>query len=212
MLKILVIDDHAMVREGLMHTLEGLGDGVSCVGAKDADEALELLQNVRYDLVTLDLMMPGINGMAFLGVLRKRFPALPVVVVSALDDAATMSRALRAGASGFVSKHCCGESLLDDLRQILSGVTLLPQAQRDEQADQRSLAERYGITKGRMRVLELLGQGKTNLEIALLLDLTEGTVKLHVSALFRALKVSNRGQALMLFNNFKPGRLRNKVS
>ena len=206
MLKILVVDDHALVREGLMQTLHQLEGEVACVGAQDADAAMQELQGDDYDLVLLDLMLPGINGMAFLGVLRKRFPSLPVVILSALDDPDTVARAMRQGASGFVPKYSSSEDLLDALRQVLSGVVFLPQ-QLQESHSGRSLAERYGITAGQMRVLELLGQGKTNREIADLLGLTEGTVKIHVSAIFKALKVSNRGQALLVVNKKKPARL-----
>ena len=207
MLRLLVIDDHALVREGLMQTLHQLGDGVVCVGAQDADEALRELQSEDYDLVLLDLMMPGINGMAFLGVLRKRFPSLPVVILSALDDADTVARAMRQGASGFVPKYSSSEELLDALRQVLSGVVFLPPELQEVHGGNRSLSERYGITAGQMRVLELLGQGKTNREIADLLGLTEGTVKIHVSAIFKALKATNRGQALLIVNKRKPARL-----
>ncbi len=206
MLNILVVDDHALVREGLMQTLDQLEGGVVCVGAQDADTAMLALQDKDFDLVLLDLMLPGINGMAFLGVLRKRFPSLPVVILSALDDPDTVARAMRQGASGFVPKYSSSEDLLDALRQVLAGEVFLPQ-QLQETHGGRSLADRYGITAGQMRVLELLGQGKTNREIADLLGLTEGTVKIHVSAIFKALKVSNRGQALLVVNKKKPARL-----
>ena len=189
-----------------MQTLHQLEGEVVCVGAQDADAAMQELQREDYDLVLLDLMLPGINGMAFLGVLRKRFPSLPVVILSALDDPDTVARAMRQGASGFVPKYSSSEDLLDALRQVMAGVVFLPQ-QLQEAHSGRSLAERYGITAGQMRVLELLGQGKTNREIADLLGLTEGTVKIHVSAIFKALKVSNRGQALLGVNKKKPARL-----
>lgn len=205
--KILVVDDHALVREGLMQTLHQLEGGAVCVGARDADAALQELQNQDYDLVLLDLMLPGINGMAFLGVLKKRYPSLPVVILSALDDADTVARAMRSGAAGFVPKYSSSEELLNALRQVLAGAIFLPQGLQETHGGGRSLAERYGITAGQMRVLELLGQGKTNREIADLLGLTEGTVKIHVSAIFKALKVSNRGQALLVVNKKKPARL-----
>jgi len=205
-LRVLIIDDHAVVRDGLMKTLHRAEEEIRCVGAQDAGEALQLLQDEEYDLVLLDLMLPGINGMSFLGVLRKRFPSLPVVILSALDDADTIERAMRQGASGFVPKYSSSKDLLDALHQVLSGVVFLPLALRDAHRGSRSLSERYGITAGQMRVLELLGLSKTNREIADLLGLVEGTVKIHVSAIFKALKVTNRGQALMILNKRKPAR------
>ena len=205
--KILVVDDHALVREGLMKTVSQLEDGITCSGAENADEALRLLQEDSYCLMLLDLMLPGINGMAFLGVLRKRYPGLPVVILSALDDPDTVGRAMRQGASGFVPKSSSGEELLAALRSVLAGEVFVPKHLSKVGGSGRSLTERYGITAGQMRVLELLRQGKTNREIANLLGLTEGTVKIHVSAIFKALNVTNRSQALLVANRQKSARI-----
>ena len=205
-LKTLVVDDHTMVRELLMQTLRQLDDGVVCSGARNVDEALSLLDAGDFDLMLLDLMMPGINGVAFLDLLRKRCPALPVVVVSALDDPDTIARAMRHGAAGFVPKSSSGDELLEALRKVLTGVVYLPPQLQESHVSGRSLAERYGITPGQMRVLALLAQGKTNREIANRLGLSEGTVRIHVSAIFKALKVTNRSQAMLVVNRQKPAR------
>lgn len=212
MLKLLVVEDHALVREGLLQTLRKLERGVICNGVRDAEEALALLENEGgedYDLCLLDLMLPGLNGMGCLGVLRKRFPAMPVVIISALDDRNTVERAMRAGASGFVSKSSPGEVLLTALRQVLAGEVYVPISLQDEMNSQRkrrggvSLAEQYDLTAAQMRVLEPLIQGKTNRQISELLGLTEGTVKVHVSAILKALDVANRSQALLLVKEHK---------
>jgi DNA-binding NarL/FixJ family response regulator len=201
-LKILVVEDHALVREGLLQTLRGLEEGVEAVGAQDADDALRWLDaGEDYDLILLDLMLPGTHGMGFLGVLRKRFPAIPVVILSAMDDADTVGRAMKQGASGFVPKSSSSQVLIDGLRQVLDGEIYLPDKLRDRQGTRsRSGSDRYGLTPGQVRVLELLTQGKTNRQIADLLGLTEGTVKIHVSAILRALNVTNRAQALLAVN------------
>ncbi|WIM05303.1 MAG: response regulator transcription factor [Candidatus Nitricoxidivorans perseverans] len=206
MLKILVIEDHALVREGLLQALKVLEDEVETLGAQDADVALELLMsNEDVDLILLDLMLPGTSGMALLGVLRKRFPAIPVVILSALDDSDTVTRALRQGAAGFVPKSSSTDLMIDALHQVLAGEVYLPPRLRDatSRGDNnsgrgKSVADRYGLTQGQMRVLELLTQGKTNRQIADLLGVTEGTVKIHVSAIFKAMNVTNRSQALLL--------------
>lgn len=203
MLKLLVIEDHAMVREGLLQALHGLEPEVLALGAADADAGLEILaESDDVDMVLLDLMLPGTSGMALLGVLRKRFPAIPVVILSALDDADTVTRALRQGASGFVPKSSSTEVMLDALREVLAGEIYLPPKMRDPAVRNsgrgKDVAKRYGLTPGQMRVLELLIQGKTNRQIAELLDVTEGTVKIHVSAIFKAMNVANRTQALLL--------------
>jgi DNA-binding NarL/FixJ family response regulator len=198
-LRILVVEDHALVREGLLQTLRGLEEGVEAIGAPDASEALRWLEESDdYDLILLDLMLPGTHGLGFLGALRKRFPAIPVVILSAMDDADTVGRAMKQGASGFVPKSSSSQVLIDGLRQVLDGEIFLPEKLRDRQGGRsRSGAERYGLTPGQVRVLELLTQGKTNRQIGELLGLTEGTVKIHVSAILKALNVTNRAQALL---------------
>lgn len=200
LLKLLVVEDHALVREGLLQTLRCMEPGTITMGAEDSDEALAVLDTVPdLDMVLLDLMLPGLNGMAFLAVLRKRFPAVPVVILSAIDDPETVKRAISHGASGFIPKASTSEAMLDALRQVLAGEVYLPPKYRDgsHQPKGRSVAERYGLTSSQSRVLELLTQGKTNRQIGELLGLAEGTVKIHVSAIFKALNVSNRSQALL---------------
>ena len=202
MIKILVIEDHALVREGLLQTLQGLEEDVVTLGAADADAGLEILTTYDdIDLILLDLMLPGTSGMALLGVLRKRYPTIPVVILSALDDTETVMRGLRQGASGFVPKSSSTEAMMAALREVLAGEVYLPPKLREASSRSgrpRSVAERYGLTQGQMRVLELLTEGKTNRQIADLLGVTEGTVKIHVSAIFKAMNVSNRSQALLL--------------
>jgi DNA-binding NarL/FixJ family response regulator len=202
MLKLLVIEDHALVREGLLQALKSLGSDVQTQGAADAEAGLEALAaSDDVDLVLLDLMLPNTSGMALLGVLRKRFPAIPVVVISALDDPDTVSRAMRQGASGFVPKSSSTATMIDALREVLAGEVYLPPMHRDPGARGtgrgKDVADRYGLTPAQMRVLELLIQGKTNRQIADLLSVTEGTVKIHVSAIFKAMNVTNRSQALL---------------
>lgn len=202
MLKLLVVEDHAMVREGLLKALKGLEEGVTTLGVGDADAALDALAGEDVDMVLLDLMLPGTSGMALLGVLRRRFPAIPVVILSALDDVDTVNRALRQGASGFIPKSSSTETMLAGLRDVLAGDVYVPSRLRElverEHGRGKTVAERYGLTNGQSRVLELLTQGKTNRQIAEMLDVTEGTVKIHVSAIFKAMKVANRAQALLL--------------
>jgi DNA-binding NarL/FixJ family response regulator len=203
--RILVIEDHALVREGLLLALRALASKevpAEILGAQDTDEAERALaKNDNFDLVLLDLMLPGTGGIAYLGVIRKRHPHIPVVILSALDDGETVSKAVRQGAAGFVSKSSPTDVLLGALRDVLAGETWIPPEYRDQSHKRRrpkSVADRFGLTKSQMRVLELLAEGKTNREIGELLEVTEGTVKIHVSAIFKALGVSNRSQALLI--------------
>ncbi len=204
-MRILVIEDHTLVREGLMLALRALDekDGATeILGARDAEEAAQVLEsNDDFDLVLLDLMLPGTGGMAFLGVIRKRHPHVPVVILSALDDADTVMKAIRQGAAGFVSKASPTDTLLGALREVLAGEIWLPPEYRELSGRRRrakTVAERFGLTKSQARVLELVAEGKTNREIGELLNVTEGTVKIHVSAIFKALGVGNRSQALLV--------------
>lgn len=204
-MRILVIEDHTLVREGLLLALKALeehGAPAEILGARDAEEAAALLAaNDDFDLILLDLMLPGTSGMAFLGVIRKRHPHIPVVILSALDDGETVMKSIRHGAAGFVSKASPTDTLLGALREVLAGEIWLPLEYRELTGKHRrakTTAERFGLTKSQSRVLELLAEGKTNREIGELLDVTEGTVKIHVSAIFKAMNVSNRSQALLV--------------
>ena len=207
-MRILVIEDHALVREGLLLALKALeetgdaGATTEILGARDAEEATQFLeQNDDFDLALLDLMLPGTGGLAFLGVMRKRFPHVPVVILSALDDADTVMKAIRQGAAGFVSKASPTDVLLGALREVLTGEIWLPPEYREltgKRKRAKTVAERYGLTKSQARVLELLAEGKPNRDIAEMLGVTEGTVKIHVSAIFKSLGVNNRSQALLV--------------
>ncbi len=197
LLKLLVVEDHALVREGLLQSLRGLVPKTEATGVGDAESALARLEtDAEIELVILDLMLPGLNGMAFLGVLRKRFPALPVVVLSALDDTDTVRRTMRHGASGFVPKSSSSEALHAALRQVLAGEIYLPEKYVTALAQPVNETEAQ-LTPGQVRVLDLLTTGHSNRQIAELLNVTVGTVKLHLVSIFKALKVSNRSQAMI---------------
>jgi DNA-binding NarL/FixJ family response regulator len=205
MLKLLVVEDHALVREGLLATLKNLGAETQTLGVPDANEAIGVLETQDIDMMILDLMLPGTKGQTFLPLVRRRFPTVPVVVLSALDDADTVSRVMKAGASGFVSKSGSSTELLEALRAVLAGEIYLPAklmglASRSEsaQGEGKPLAQRFGLTAGQARVLELLAEGRSNRQIGELLGLTEGTVKIHVSAIMKAMRVNNRSEAALL--------------
>ena len=207
MLKLLVVEDHALVREGLVQTLRQLDDDVRIFEAGSCDLAGTLLeQECDYDLVLLDLGLPGIDGLSCLGIIRQRYPAIPVVIVSAYDDPHTVNRALKNGASGFVPKAYSSDRLIAALREVLEGriftpeqmmpVNLgadLPHAPIGGEAE----PSEFGLTERRSEVLALMARGKSNRDIAEQLGLSEGTVKIHITAIFKALGVSSRTQALV---------------
>ena len=205
MLKLLVVEDHVLVREGLLATLKNLGAETQTFGVQDANEAIGILETEDIDMMILDLMLPGTKGQTFLPLVRRRFPTVPVVVLSALDDADNVSRVMKAGASGFVSKSGSSSELLDALRAVLSGEIYLPAklralTSRSETAvgAGKRLAQRFGLTTAQARVLELLTEGRSNRQVGELLGLTEGTVKIHVSAIMKSMGVNNRSEAALM--------------
>lgn len=122
MTRILIVEDHALVREAMAQTLSRLEPGVECVEAQGSEEALAKLEaSPDWDLAVIDLMLPDLNGFSLLGVLAKRFPDVPTIVVSALDDSTSIRRAMKGGASGFVSKASSGDVLRDAVRCVLAG-------------------------------------------------------------------------------------------
>jgi DNA-binding NarL/FixJ family response regulator len=206
MLKLLVIEDHALVREGLVQTLRQLDAEVSVLEAADCEAGCSILGLADdFDLVLLDLALPGIDGLTCLTLLRQRHPGLPVVIVSAYDDTHTVNRALKAGAAGFVPKAYSGDRLLDALRKVLDGAIFVPEQTLPANhgvgiavpaAGKISTGE-IGLTGRQSDVLGLMVKGRSNRDIAELLGLSEGTVKIHITAIFKALGVNSRTQALV---------------
>lgn len=210
MCKILIADDHPLVRDALrsavlyscqaqeIHEAGCLDDVVGTLSAKE-----------DLDLVLLDLNMPGMNGLSGLLSLRRQFPAVPVAVVSAHEDRKVMLEAVRCGAAGFIPKSTPRDAIAGALRSILSGEVYLPPNVADapeeaEDAETAEIARRLStLTAQQLRVLEMLGTGKLNKEIAYELSITETTVKAHVSAILQKLKVYSRTQAVIFANRLR---------
>ncbi len=212
MLKLLVVEDHALVREGLLGLLTQLEKDMVLKGVGDFESALSLLDaEDDVDLLLLDLAMPGIDGFAGLDILRKRFPALPVVVVSAFDDVPTVTRVMNLGASGFIPKAYSGEALLSALREVLDGNIFVPgesngaclDSVKPVPSSQMSVQPaEIGLTDRQSQVLALMVRGLSNRDIAEQLELSEGTVKIHVTAVFKTLGVNSRTQALVTVSRY----------
>ena len=201
-MKILVADDHAMFRDGLRYVLARLGD-VEILEAKDCAQALTLVgSRSDLDLILLDLAMPGMDGLAGLHALRVCRPSVPVVILSGSEEPADVRRALDRGAMGFIPKSSSSSVMLGALRLVLSGGVYLPPAFLEHSQSGRSQTaapsiETLGLTPRQHDVLRLLGKGQSNKEIARVLGLAEGTVKLHISAILRALGVGSRTRAVI---------------
>ena len=211
-LKVLVIDDHPLVQEGVSAALESLADDVTVMAARDAEQGLGLAaENPDLDLVLLDLALPGMSGFNLIGKLHERLPSLPVVVLSALEEPENVRHAINAGAMGFVPKSAATRVLIEVLQQVLEGNVTVPLALQSSgppvshalpgaTGDASSAAEPDValLTLRQLEVLSRVCQGKTNKQIATELGLSEKTVKAHVTAIFKVLGVVNRTQAVLV--------------
>jgi DNA-binding NarL/FixJ family response regulator len=203
-MKILVVDDHPLILAALHHTLKQLDTTVSVRDASTGDGARALLEaHPDADLLLLDLGLPGIDGFALLGELREQHPSIPVVVLSGSDRREDVLRALDLGAMGYVPKSVSNEVMLQALRLVFSGgVYLPPSALASEEPapggePTGASVRELGLTDRQAEVLRLLLQGKPNKLICRQLGLAEGTVKIHVAAILRALGVHSRTQAVI---------------
>ena len=211
MKKILLIDDHTLFREGVQLLLKQLDDGVDVLAAGTCKLGLELAAtNPDVDLVLLDLELPDQMRLEGLDIFRERHPGLPIVMMSARDDSVTVVEALDHGAMGFIPKTSSTELMLNALRLVFAGGTYIPPeaiaghgfvaTSATEVAGRtqpnRTLTE-LGLTTRQIDVLRLLVKGRSNKLICRELDLAEGTVKTHMTAVLRALHVTNRTQAII---------------
>jgi DNA-binding NarL/FixJ family response regulator len=206
-MNILLIDDHALFREGLKFLLRSLDAALEVDEAGDCAKALEHAAARSYDLVLLDLKMPGVAGLEALVALREAIPAAPLVVLSGEDNPGVVRAAIERGAMGFIPKSSTPEVLIHALRLVLAHGVYLPPAVLDAagppstatSAASQATAGRTtlpGLTPRQMDVLRCVIQGKPNKIIARELDVSEGTVKAHLSSVLHALGTRNRTEAV----------------
>ncbi|MBL8351932.1 MAG: response regulator transcription factor [Burkholderiaceae bacterium] len=190
-MRILIVDDHPVYRDGLAAVIAQAFAGAQVDQAADAASAFETLAHRSdFDLVLLDLAMPGLDGRAALPWLRRRHPALPVVVISASDDTGVAAECIACGASGFIPKSARRDTIVAALRAVIDGGAVLAPAAH------RALAP-PGLTQREAEVLRHLGAGESNKAIARGLGISEATVRVHLGAVYRELGVASRTQALL---------------
>ncbi|MFZ9183346.1 MAG: response regulator transcription factor [Hylemonella sp.] len=193
-LKILVIDDHALVREGLRLLLQGLTDSVTVFDTSSVPEALELTQeNPDLDLVLLDYLLPDMDGREALQLISQSHPELPILVLSGAMDPVLGRELMNLGASGFVTKSANSDELLQAIAIVLNGGEFISKTQNGAQG---SAADWPKLTARQEDVLELLMHGYSNKVISRHLNLSEETTKNHITAILRAFGVSNRTQVV----------------
>jgi DNA-binding NarL/FixJ family response regulator len=206
-MKILLVDDHALFREGLKFLLRSLDAALEVDEAGNCSKALEYVTGRDYDLVLLDLKMPGIEGLDALDALREAVSLVPVVVLSGEDNPQIVRSAIERGAMGFIPKSSTPEVMIQALRLVLARGVYLPPAVLDAgnrvSAPESAAAQTGGgatalpgLTARQMDVLRCVIQGKSNKHIARELEVSEGTVKAHLSSVLRTLDARNRTEAV----------------
>lgn len=213
-MKIMVVDDHPLVRDAMLRVLTPLASSVEVLEAGDGEAALVLAHaNPDIDLVLLDLNLPGARGFDALDRFRREQPAMPLVILSMHRDRRTVLEAIRRGAMGFIPKASAKEVIVNALRLVLAGgVYVPPEAIVDaDESDRaaanfalssqsaRSLSD-LGFTARQGQVLALIMQGKSNKEICRTLGVAERTVKVHITGVLNALRVTSRTQAVIAAN------------
>lgn len=212
-MKILIVDDHPLIREGLANVLRELDKDLTVVEAETAEEAVVALQREQdVSLLLLDLVLPGSDGLSLLHHVRSGWPEVPIVVLSASDNPQTVREAIDSGAMGFITKRSPTAVLVGALRLVLAGAVYIPPqalaadetpASPAHSAPLTALGPKVspsiadlGLTERQAEVLAHLVQGKPNKVICRELGLAEGTVKTHITAILRTLNVSSRTQAV----------------
>ena len=205
----IVADDHPLFRDALRQTVENAFPGAAIMEAGTLEEvAAAIDQNDDIDIILYDLNMPGTRAFSGLIYLRAQFPATPVCVVSASEDAATIRNAMAIGASGFVPKSASTDDIRAAIETILAGGQWAPRdvdlsLTDDPNAD--LIARLRSLTPQQVRVLMMLSEGLLNKQIAYELGVSEATIKAHVSAVLQKLQVENRTKAVLAAGRIETG-------
>mgnify|MGYP003705881983 CR=1 FL=1 len=207
--KFLISDDHPLYREALVLALQLLFENVDIIQSDGLDSTLDALQqNSDFDLVLLDLNMPGCDN--FYGLIRvtQDFPKIPVAVVSASDSVEVVSKVMSLGAKGFIPKTTATQTIANALKQIMHGNNWLPEGMQSRIEHIEHIKPIFDVarlvgelTPKQFQVLKLIQNGLLNKQIAFELNITEATVKAHISGVFRKLNVNTRTQAVLLLKN-----------
>lgn len=208
-MKVLVVDDQTLVRRGLAEVLHLSMGEVEVTEAESTDEALEKLGESRHDVALVDIRMPGRDGLELLKEIRSSWPELPVIMLTSYDNTEYVKTAVAAGAAGYLLKDCKPDDVTQAITSAVTGggnvlsaqaVRKLLEPSPEESEHGRAAptaASASGLTKREADILALVAEGMSNRDISRALSLSEKTVKAHVAAVFRKLRVTNRTQAAM---------------
>ena len=203
--RFIIVDDHPLFRDALRQTLTSSFKSTKVEEAGSLDTLMTLLDGDEdTDLILLDLTMPDVQGLSGLLQIRTQHPAIPVIVVSAVDDPSVIRKCLDFGAFGFVPKSRPVEEIRTAIRTVVDGGVWTPagfDASAPSDSSDRELAARLStLTPQQIKVLGMLGEGLLNKQIAYKLNVSEATIKAHVSAILQKLGVDSRTQAVIAIN------------
>jgi len=217
-MRIVIADDHALVRGGIGILIKTLHPDTEIVECNDYQKILKVLASGEpIDLLLLDLLMPGMDSISSVQHICSTWPDVPVVVVSVQEDMQIIRQALRAGAVGYIPKTSSPDVTMNAIRLVLSGGIYVPPdalelGGKSDAATAEEAAEaaappgwnkEVGLTPRQIDVLDLITEGKSNKEIAADLDLTAGTVKMHLSRIYKVLKVKSRTEAVARYTKLR---------
>ena len=203
-IRVLIVDDHAVVREGLSALIEGQPDLILVGEAADGVEAVEKTNQLKPDVVVMDLVMPRMNGIEAIQKIKEENPQIPVLVLSTFADEDRVFPAIKAGAFGYILKDASPDELVDAIRKTYHGEAVLHSSITrmlilglKENRNKEKSQPPSTLTAREVEVLVLVAQGLTNQEIATRLNVSETTVRFHVSNILAKLKLANRTQAVL---------------
>ena len=216
-MRIVVADDHALVRGGLALLIEMATPDSEIIEANSFDQVTEILsQQDSIDLMLLDLMMPGMEDGKSISRMSNTWPDVPIIIVSVTEDIDTIRKALAAGAMGYIPKTSSPDVTVSAIQLVLAGGIYVPphilqqganlsasSAPKPEQEIQVEAAQITALSRRQLEVLDLIESGKSNQAIADELGLTTPTVKMHVSAIFKKLNVRNRTEAVAKYSELR---------
>jgi DNA-binding NarL/FixJ family response regulator len=202
-MKLLIVDDHPVLRDGLVALLQQANPDTTVLQARNASEGLALAEGCAdLDVILLDLEMPGMKGLEAISEFGRKRPDVPVIVLSSSEDARDVRQSLASGALGYVPKSASQQVLISAIRLVLNGDLYVPPLILDDRSLQATpeigdaKPERAStLTQRQIEILRLLSEGMPNKTIATRLDLSVKTVKVHITAIFKVLNVANRTQA-----------------
>lgn len=197
MLKILLVDDHQLLLDGLQYVFKDLDKHLDLITTDSAQEAFALVkQHLDMDLMVLDLNLDEFDGIDLLNKLKRNNLVVPTVILSASDNLYQIRQALDLGAMGFIPKSYPASKLISALRMVLAGHIYIPEESKSKLLSASPISDSFNLSQRQLEVIKHMAKGKSNKQIADTLFIAETTIKSHITAIFRALEVSSRHECI----------------